>query len=174
MERVRNRSEGAAQELIDRYGPAVLTVVRRKLHKSLRSKFDSMDFVQSVWASFFAIPAQKYAFDDPESLIVFLSRVARHKVVDVVRQRLRTQKYDVRREVRLQTEANPHGSYIAGRAPTASEIAIAQEEWERISTRQPVDLQAALQLRREGGTVKEVADCLGISERMLRRIFDRL
>src|SRR4051812_332701 len=88
MEKLRNQTEGAAEELIERYGPAVVRVVRRRLRKGLRSKFDSMDFVQSVWATFFATPAQQFDFDDPESLIKFLTKVARHKVVDAVRERL--------------------------------------------------------------------------------------
>src|SRR5438093_3787651 len=53
MERVRRGSNGAAEELVARYGAHILRVVRAKLSKKLRPKFDSADFVQSVWASFF-------------------------------------------------------------------------------------------------------------------------
>jgi len=47
-------SEDAAREFVATYGPPILRVVRRQMNKCLRSKYDSIDFEQSVWASFFA------------------------------------------------------------------------------------------------------------------------
>src|SRR5262245_19959643 len=93
MKRVRSRSDGAAHELIDRYGKLILYVVREHLNSELRSKFDSVDFVQAVWASFFAIATERLDFDGPEILGRFLVAVARNKVTDMVRQRLATLKY---------------------------------------------------------------------------------
>src|SRR5688572_23874581 len=58
MQCVREGSADATKELLDRYGPHVLRVVRRKLNRKLRPKFDSVDFVQDVWASFFTTPQQ--------------------------------------------------------------------------------------------------------------------
>src|SRR5947209_4816813 len=43
MRRVQEGSEDAARELLDRYGEHILRVVRRKLSRQLRSKFDSVD-----------------------------------------------------------------------------------------------------------------------------------
>src|SRR5262249_14283511 len=60
MERIRAGSQEAARELCDRYGSHILRVVRRKLDKKLRSKFDSVDFLQSVWTSFFVNPSHHY------------------------------------------------------------------------------------------------------------------
>src|SRR5205085_9277321 len=136
--------------------------------KGLRSKYDSADFVQSVWASFFALPPRPGAFDDPDRLVAFLVQVATHKVVDVVRQRLHTQKHDVRREQPLATESHPHGSYLAGQAPTPSEVAIAREAWDRLTDEEPVDHQVALRLKRDGDTFEEIAEGLGMDERTLR------
>lgn len=65
MQRVREGSQDAAHELFQQYGPHILRIVRRKLHKTMRSKYDSSDFVQAVWASFFAIEPAQYHFEAP-------------------------------------------------------------------------------------------------------------
>src|SRR5262249_36628315 len=80
MQRVRSGSQDAAQQLVEQYGQHILRVIRRMLHKKLRSKFDSLDFQQDVWASFFADQPQK-TFDRPEALAAFLAKVARNKVL---------------------------------------------------------------------------------------------
>ena len=49
----------------------------------------------------FTADAPERKFNSPGELIAFLTKLARHKVIDVVRQRLHTQKHDVRREVTL-------------------------------------------------------------------------
>src|SRR5262249_7566398 len=51
--RIRAGDEEAARELLQRYEAKVRLVVRRQLPKLLRSRFDSLDFLQSVWGSFF-------------------------------------------------------------------------------------------------------------------------
>ena len=85
MQRLRNGSEEAARELLDRFGSYILRVVRRRLSRELRSKYDSVDFVQAVWASFFAEDSQDRRFDHPDALIAFLATLAQNKVIDAVR-----------------------------------------------------------------------------------------
>ena len=46
---VREGSEDAAWDLVEQYGEAIRRAVRRALNERLRSKFDSLDFVQLVW-----------------------------------------------------------------------------------------------------------------------------
>ena len=53
MQQISMGSEDAAWELVERYGELIRRAVRRVLNKKLRSKFDSLDFVQLVWSSFF-------------------------------------------------------------------------------------------------------------------------
>src|SRR6478736_4128141 len=56
IEQVRAGSQEAAWTLVEKYGRDVQRFVRRTLHQRLRSKFDSLDFVQIVWGSFFRAP----------------------------------------------------------------------------------------------------------------------
>ena len=53
LARIKNGDEEAARELLSRYESKVRLVVRRQLPRLLRSRFDSIDFLQSVWGSFF-------------------------------------------------------------------------------------------------------------------------
>ncbi|HMF35814.1 MAG TPA: ECF-type sigma factor, partial [Isosphaeraceae bacterium] len=53
LARIKNGDEEAARELLNRYESKVRLVVRRQLPRLLRPRFDSIDFLQSVWGSFF-------------------------------------------------------------------------------------------------------------------------
>src|SRR4051812_39041854 len=88
MQQIREGSEAASRVLVDRYGTHVLRIVRRKLNSALRPKFDSQDFVQAVWASFFAFRTNFFHFDSPRQLAAFLTELAQNKVIEAVRKRL--------------------------------------------------------------------------------------
>lgn len=172
MERVLAGSQTAARELVEGYGHYILYVIRRRLHDQLRSKFDSRDFEQEVWASFFANLPKKQAFQSPEELIGFLTSLARNKVVESVRQRLRAQKYNVIRETPLGDA--PDAADLPARQPTPSEVAMGREEWDRLLQNQPAAYRCILALLRVGKTLQETARELDVSERTVRRVIDKV
>jgi RNA polymerase sigma factor (sigma-70 family) len=174
MQRVREGSEEAAQELLQKYGDHIFRVVRRKLHRKLRSKFDSSDFVQAVWASFFARKPAADKFDRPEALIAFLATLAQNKVVEAVRQRFGTQKHDVAREQSLEGSTAAQAAGLAARQPTPSQVATANEAWGRLLTDLPDHYQRILVLLREGHTHKEIAEQVGVNEKTIRRLIAKL
>ena len=102
MQRVGEGSEDAAWELVDQYGEAIRRAVRRMLNERLRSKFDSLDFVQIVWNSLFRVRDKLDQFDRPEELTAYLVTMARNKVGMEVRRRLMTEKYNVKHEESLE------------------------------------------------------------------------
>ena len=59
MQRVRAGDPRAAQEVFDRYSEPIRRVVRRYLHQRLRAQYDSIDILQTVWASFSRRHAQR-------------------------------------------------------------------------------------------------------------------
>jgi RNA polymerase sigma-70 factor (ECF subfamily) len=174
MQRVRDGSEDAARELLDRYGEHILRVVRRKLSRELRSKFDSVDFVQAVWASFFADVPRRRGFDHPQALIAFLVTLAQNKVIDAVRQRMQTQKYNINRERALDGSVSAEAAAVAARGPTPSQVAVANDEWRRLVAALPDRYRRMLELLREGHTQKDIAHELGVSEKTVRRVLDKL
>ncbi len=169
MRGLREGSEDAARQLYSRYGHHVRRVVRRKLNPRIRSKYDSDDFTQAVWASFFACSRD---FQAPEALIAFLATVARHKVIEAFRQRMQTLRFGVQREQSL--ENTPPGAEPAAADPTASQLAAADERWQQMLDGRPTLHQRILGLLREGHTHEEIARRLKISERTVRRLVRRL
>src|SRR5437764_1479709 len=84
--RIQAGDESAARELLARYEAEVRLVVRRQLPRLLRSRFDSLDFLQSVWGSFFRrVRSGPAEFEDSRHLVAFLARAAKNKVIDEYR-----------------------------------------------------------------------------------------
>jgi RNA polymerase sigma-70 factor (ECF subfamily) len=174
MERVRAGDQAAAGQLFEHYGPHILRVVRRKLNTRLRSRFDSLDFVQDVWTSFFAGPPRQLHFDGPEDLIRLLANMAYNKVVDAFRREVQTQKKNAGIEHSFDSCTPAHGADLVARQPTPSQVAVAKEQWDRLLGTQPLLQQDMLLLLRQGDTHKEIADKLGVHVRTVRRLIHKL
>src|SRR5437879_12143859 len=83
LARIQAGDEEAARELLTRYEAEVRLVVRRQLPRLLRSRFDSLDFLQSVWGSFFQrMRTGPTEVEDSRHLVAFLARAAKNKVID--------------------------------------------------------------------------------------------
>src|SRR5260370_27837034 len=93
LQEIQDGSEDAARTFLDKYGRYILRVVRQRLSRRLRSKFDSDDFLQDVLASFFREPPPPEAFNEREALLAFLAQMARNKVSQTNRQRLDRRRY---------------------------------------------------------------------------------
>src|SRR4051794_32345981 len=149
LERIRAGDEVAARELLARYEAQVRLVVRRQLPKLLRSRFDSLDFVQSVWASFFLqMRSGPEPFDDPRCLVAYLAKVARNKVVDQYR-RAASRKQDMQREEPLSVGGSPTWEPVSHQ-DSPSEVAEANEAFDRLRDLLPADRRGILGLKAEG------------------------
>jgi RNA polymerase sigma-70 factor (ECF subfamily) len=173
MQRLREGSAEAARELLDSCADSVLWVIRRRLNPRLRSKFDSWDFQQDVWASFFRRAAQAQQFHQPAQLLAFLRAIARHKVASANRRWLDEAKHDVRREVSIQRLAAEQGGIFAA-DPDPEAAACVHEEWARLIAGLPVRARTALDLLRQGYSQREVAARLGVNPRTVRRLVEHL
>jgi len=162
-------NEAAAQRLFDEFGQHIMRAIRRRLHQRLRAQYDSMDFAQDVWKSFFTDAAQRYRLETPEQLIGLLTTMARNKVVESVRGRLGTRKRDLQREHSLERDVGG-GDRFPGRQPTPSQIAMGREAWERLLAEQPPVYRRVLLLLREGKSPGTIAQELGISDKTVRRV----
>ncbi len=172
LARIRNGDEGAARELLNRYEPKVRLVVRRQLPRLLRSRFDSLDFLQSVWGSFFhKIQTGPSDLQEEQNLIAFLAWAARNKVIDEYR-RAATQKQDVHREERF--GAGGHVESHHAPADTPSQLVQARETFDRLRELLPEDRRVILELKAAGHSCKEIGDRLGLSERTVERVLKDL
>jgi len=175
MERVRTGCPEAARELFERYGKEIQLVVRKRLNPRLRTQFDSLDFAQDAWASFFHIPPEQYTFETPKELVNFLTRIARHKVIDEYRRRQRTLKHN-RHDVH-ELPKRPDGVGIrepASRHPTPSQVAVAEEQWDQMLQNKPPQVRRALEMLRDGHSHREIAECLGVPTKLIQRVLQDL
>jgi RNA polymerase sigma-70 factor (ECF subfamily) len=170
--RIRQGDEDAARELLVHFESHVRRVVRRRLPVVMRSKFDSMDFVQSVWGEFFPkLTRGDLEFDTPYRLAKFLAVVAQGKVTNEYRRRF-GKKLAIHKEFAVGSSLF-HMPNKAGE-PTPSETVAAGEKIEMILNGRPDVHRKVLELRRDGFTFVEISAKLGIDERTARRIMNAI
>jgi RNA polymerase sigma factor (sigma-70 family) len=154
----------AAEEALLACEPYLRMVVRREMSARVRSKFDSADIVQSVWADVVRdLRKADWHFPDADHLRAYLVRRVRHRLID----RIRQNRTAVAAERRL-------GGGITGLAeisqPAPSEVAQADDLWEQIRTLCPPAHHRLLELKRQGASMVEIAAWTGLHEGSVRRI----
>ena len=173
LRRIHDGDEDAARDLLLKYEAEVRLVVRRQLPRLLRSRFDSLDFLQSVWGSFFhRVRTTPTEFDDGRHLVAFLARAAKNKVIDEYR-RAGSQKGDMRREEPLWAEGD-RPKEVAAQVETASQVAEANEAFAQLRDLVPEERRALLELKAAGLSSREIGQRLGISERTVQRVLEDL
>jgi RNA polymerase sigma factor (sigma-70 family) len=172
LARIKNGDEAAARELLARYETKVRLVVRRQLPRLLRSRFDSLDFLQSVWGSFFfKIRTGPNDLEEEQNLVTFLAWAARNKVIDEYR-RAATQRHDIKREEPLDRVALKDDCLASGDTP--SQLAEANETYDRLRELLPEEQRIILEMKAEGHSSREIGDRLGVSERTVQRVLESL
>jgi RNA polymerase sigma factor (sigma-70 family) len=171
MARVRGGCPDAVAEMLDRYGGHVREIVRQHLHHKLRTQFDSADFQQDVWKSFFTGDAREHDFATPQALVRYLAEMACHKVIDTHRRRMQSLAHGTRRELPLAgIDSAPVAPEVAARNPTPSQYAMANEAWQRLLAEQPPHHRRVLELRRQGHSRAEIARLLRVNEKFVHRV----
>src|SRR6516165_9365946 len=144
LQRIQSGDEGAARELLQRFEAEVRLVVRRQLPRMLRSRFDSVDFLQSVWGSFFhRVRTTPTEFEDGRHLVAFLARAAKNKVIDEFR-KAGSQKQDMRREEPIWSDGDKPRD-LPGALETASQVAEAREALDHLRNLVPRERRAILE-----------------------------
>jgi RNA polymerase sigma factor (sigma-70 family) len=169
MCRVRGGSPDAICELICKYEGYIRRAVRRAMDPKLRSKFDSMDFVQLAWKSFFRVPRHAHRIETGRDFIAYVAKIARNKVLMEDRHR-RTQKHNIRREVPLSMGSED----AVAREPQPMDTAIALERLEHLLKSQTPLHRKIIELRLQGDTFTEIGKKLNIDLHTAQRFISRL
>jgi len=165
VEGLNRGDEQAIEHAYRAYQPYLRMVVRRRLASPLRSRFDSVDIVQSIWADLLSgFRNAGWKFTDVARLRSFLTRVTRNRLVD--RQRQHGPALNRERSV---TDGDLQG-FAAPETERASQVVQAGDLWERIVATCPPSYREVLHLRREGLTSAEIAARVGLHEASVRRI----
>jgi RNA polymerase sigma factor (sigma-70 family) len=181
MTEVMAGSEEAIRYVADTYTPYIIRVIRTSLPQAFRSKLDSVDFAQSLWASLLINKADFTRLKSPRDLMAYLAQAARNEVVDKTRH-FRSQKNDVAREQTLSEQASALkkarcSSRVRGplaRDPSPSVRADLRERWENILVQTTDRDKKILELRLEGCSFAEISKELQITEATARRAMRNL
>jgi RNA polymerase sigma-70 factor (ECF subfamily) len=165
LERLCSGDLAAAEQAFRAYEPYLRMVVRRQLRPRLRAKFDSLDIVQSVWASLLpGLSEARWQFVNAAHFRAFLVQMTRHRFID----RLRKHRSALDHEQPL-TEAEGEVA-PPGRQPRPSEVAQANELWEEMLLRCPPAHRGVLRLKQQGYSPAEIAALSGLHPGSVRRI----
>jgi RNA polymerase sigma-70 factor (ECF subfamily) len=158
LQRIRAGDEQAAQELVARCEPLVRREVRARLRdQRLRRLFDSADFCQSVFASFFVrAAAGGYDLDHPGQLLNLLVSMARRKLACCLRQQRA-----LRRDHRRLHDGDGPLQQATDLRSSPSEQASRQELVVLVRQRLSPEEKQIAQLRAQGCSWSEVAARLG-------------
>jgi RNA polymerase sigma-70 factor (ECF subfamily) len=169
LEQLNDGDPDAAGRAFVEYEPYLRKVVRRLLPATLRSKFDSVDVVQSVYGDVLAAFRERgMRFDSVPQLRAFLVRATRNRFIDRVRQH----KTAARLEEPLVRTSLPQLPSSPRSRP--SESAEADELWDRLLALCPPEHHTLLRLRRQGATAGEIAARVGMHEGSVRRVLREL
>jgi RNA polymerase sigma-70 factor (ECF subfamily) len=169
LEQLRRGDDAAAERLFRTYEPYLRKVVRRQLPRQLQAKFDSMDVVQSVWAQVFrGFREAGWQFAGPAQLRAFLATVTRHRLTDRVRH-YHTALERERPMIHAEAPDIPASAH-----PRPSEMAQADDLWQRMLALCPPEHREILYLKRQGLLLEEIAARTGMHEGSVRRILRKL
>jgi len=165
LEKLNQGDDAAAQEVFVKYEPYLRMVVRRLLPDRLRTKFDSIDVVQSVWADVLqGFRAGDWQFTNSQQLKAFLVKVTRNRFIDRVRRHRSALEHE--RSLESMDAEDPSVS----EEPRPGDVVQAEELWERMLALCPPAHRDLLRFKRQGCTLDEIAAKTGYHPSSIRRI----
>jgi len=169
LERLCHGDVAAAEQVFVTYEPYLRKVVRRQLPARLRARFDSIDIVQSAWRDLLhGFRAAGWRFVNTAQLQAFLVKVTRNRFID----RYRQHSAALDRERSL-AEVHPHDLPPTPQ-PEPSQVAEAEDLWERMLALCPPEHHELLRLKRAGVPLPEIAARTGLHVGSVRRVLRTL
>jgi RNA polymerase sigma-70 factor (ECF subfamily) len=169
LTRMRAGDFAAAEQVFLAHEPLLRLIVRRRLSRRLRVKFDSLDVVQSVWVRVLHdVRRGGCCIDSTAHLRNFLVRLTRNCLTD----RLRHYRTSLQCEQPLAEDAPANTP--ASCQPRPSEEAQAKELWENLLAICPPEYHELLRYKRQGLPLELIAARTGLHEGSVRRILRQL
>ncbi|HEX3147258.1 MAG TPA: sigma-70 family RNA polymerase sigma factor [Gemmataceae bacterium] len=167
LDRLHAGDETAAGELFTAFEPFLRGLIRRRLPRQARGRFDSIDVVQSAWASLIdGLREARWQFPDAAHLRAFLARVVLCRLYDRANTALRQ---TGREEPLLAIGAN-----LPGPEARPSANVRADALWDNLLTACPPEHRQVLHLRRDGHSCEDIACMTGMHAGSVRRVLRQL
>jgi RNA polymerase sigma-70 factor (ECF subfamily) len=176
MARLRAGDQAAAREIFERFVRKLVGLARRQLEPVLRRKVEPEDVVHSAYKSFFLrYGAGELEVHDWDNLYGLLTVITLRKCLNRIAYH-RAECRDVHREAAVQpgaTGIQPWWQVVA-REPTPEEAAVLAETVEQLMRGLEPDERPVLEMSLQGYATPEISERLGLAERSVRRLRERI
>jgi RNA polymerase sigma-70 factor (ECF subfamily) len=170
MGRLRAGDQAAAREVFQRFVDKLVRLAQRRIGALMRRRVDPEDVVQSAYKSFFLrYGAGKLEVHNWSSLWGLLTTITLRKCLDRIEYH-RAARRDPKRE---EAGSEPWWETVA-REPTPDEAAVLAETVEQLFRDLREDERPMLQMSLQGFSSPEISQELGVSERTVRRLRERV
>jgi RNA polymerase sigma-70 factor (ECF subfamily) len=164
----------AARQLVDRYLDRLVALARRRLSQRLASRVDAEDVVQSVFRTFFHRAKEgKFQIKDQDDLCKLLMRITVHKVLKQVEHHTAG-----KRDPHLETEQGNRSlermHELLAKEPTPEAEVLFLDQLEHLMSELRPQERKILEMRMQGYSNEEIASELGIYDRKIRRVIERV
>lgn len=174
LRRLREGEPEAAREFHEQYGELLLRVIRRRLAKRFRRQFDSDDFQQDVYASFFREMPPPEAIASSRDFFNYLTTMARRKILDALRKRMSPKRAPAEQERSLDGSARIEGLKQIGPEPTGSQVIMAEEKVHELTRGKPAKYREIVAMATLGFTHIEIAERLQLHVKVVHRVLTGL
>ncbi len=166
--------ESAANQLFERYVDKLITLAQRRINQRLAGRVEAEDIVQSVFRTFFMRARQgQFHASDVDDITKLLARITVRKTIRQI-----THHLCAKRSVVRETSGSTDTSFVLlnhlSRDPTPEEAASLIDELEHLLSQLKPEDQQILELRMQGYSSTEIAAKLGVSDRKIRRLLERV
>jgi RNA polymerase sigma factor (sigma-70 family) len=171
VHRLSNGDHAATRQLVARFSPLLLPIIRRHLDSRVRQVIEAEDVMQEVWVSFFSlVRSSEFApFGDPRELEILLCGMARNKAQAASRDQFR-QKRDQRRNQSLEGMTRQQKEHLHDPRPGPPEQAVANDFLVSVTAGSASFEQTVLDLWRHRWTIREIAGHLDVSTGKVNRV----
>jgi len=174
VDRCRRGDGEAARELFDRYVDRLLAVARRRLTRPITSRVDPEDVVQSVFRTFFGrLRAGQFHLDQQDDLCKLLVRITVNKTLQQIAFQ-KAAKRDPGQEAHADNAEQEQVLGLLAREPAPEDAAAFLDEMEHFLARLDPQERRILEMRLQGYSNEDICRDLGIYDRKIRRVVERL
>ncbi len=175
IRRAQGGDQEALNQLLARYQPRILAIVRVRLGSALRAKVESQDLLTEVMAAIWQ-HLSRFDVEREGAFIGWVSRLVENRIRDQARYWNAKKRHG--REVPLGQEgADREGPEIPAPDPTSTQELLRQQRWELMEQaldRLPTKYrEVLLQRELEDLTFREIGDRMDLSEDAVRMLHKR-
>jgi len=166
--------QAAARRLFERYVDRLVEMARRRLSHRLARRVDAEDIVQSVFRTFFNRVRQgQFTIQEGEDVCKLLASITLHKTLRQVAFHKRA-KRDATQEASPGDDNQEFMMTLLTEEPTPEDAASFVDQLDFFLRELRPEDRRIIEMRLEGHSNVEIASKLGISDRKIRRLLERL